>query len=56
MQDEISTDSAARVRPRWDRQRRAELMARYERASCDGLSQRAFATASGVPRTTLQAW
>lgn len=56
MQGEVSTDSAARVRPRWDRRTRAVMMAEYERASCEGLSQRAFAAASGVPRTTLQAW
>jgi Family of unknown function (DUF6399) len=42
--------------PRWDRIRRAELLAQYGTLQAQGVSQRQAAKALDVPRTTLQAW
>lgn len=52
-----STEAAGtQVCPRWDRMRAAAIVAAYGPvARCEG-SQREFAEAVGVPRTTLQYW
>ena len=41
---------------RWERSRRAELLAQYHELHAQGLSQRQAAKRLDVPRTTLQAW
>jgi Family of unknown function (DUF6399) len=41
---------------RWDRLRRAELLAQYRDLHAQGLSQRQAAKRLDLPRTTLQAW
>lgn len=43
-------------RPQWDRQESAVIVASFEQARRRGVSQRQFAEAMGVPRTTLQHW
>ena len=43
-------------RQRWDRVRRAKLLAPYRDLHAQGLSQPQAAKALDVPRTTLQAW
>jgi hypothetical protein len=41
---------------RWERMRRAALLAQYGHLQAQGVSQRQAAKALDVPRTTLQAW
>ena len=41
---------------RWEREETVSHVVAFEAAQYEGQSQRAFAMACGVPRTTLQHW
>lgn len=57
MQDEGSTGEAGGpVRPRWDRRMSTAVVAAHEDVQVRGASQREFAAAVGVPRSTLRYW
>ena len=47
-------DSNSNVR--WEREETVSHVVAFEAAQCEGKSQRAYAMAYGVPRTTLQHW
>jgi len=57
MPDQVSTDDAnGQVRPRWDRMTSAAVVSAFEAIERHGGSQREFAAAVGVPRSTLRHW
>jgi len=57
MSEQDSTEGVSGpVRPRWDRMTSTVLVGAFEVAQRCGTSQRQFAEATGVPRTTLQFW
>jgi len=57
MPEQVTTDAGNKqVRRRWDRMTSATLVEAYEEAQWRGTSQREFAEANGVPRTTLRFW
>lgn len=57
MREQGSTeDGSGQAKPRWNRMSTVTIMAEYEEARRRGSSQREFAEAVGVPRTTLQSW
>lgn len=55
MREQDTTDGG-NVRPRWNRMTSITLVSDFEEAERLGISQRQFAQATGVPRTSLQFW